>query len=102
MEGFAAALAAERITEEGIEKLSQANDNYKKAVLSGDASEMIKYDTMFHKIIVDACDNNILDQMIVQLQDRDFCAPPLLFGRRPPQSNCLFGNVPLRVPTPRG
>lgn len=69
MEGFAAALAAERITEEGIEKLSQANDNYKKAVLSGDASEMIKYDTMFHKIIVDACDNNILDHMIVQLQD---------------------------------
>lgn len=69
MEGLAAGLAAKRMENKGKIKLTEIGDKYKIAVMAGDASEMIKYDTEFHRIIVEACDNNILVQMIEQLQE---------------------------------
>jgi len=67
--------------------------------------------------------SHLLDLLVSQLSSlmpmhstRDYqphwgnlCTPPLLFGRRPPQSNCPPGNVPrpvsrleVRIPTSQG
>ena len=69
MEGLAASLAAVRMEGRNKSKLTEIAEKYKNAVIAGDASEMIKYDTEFHRIIVQACDNAILEQMIERLQE---------------------------------
>jgi len=69
MEGLAACFAASRISSEELEKLTNAFESYNKAVQTGDTKEMIKNDTKFHRIIVEASHNKILVQMIEQLQE---------------------------------
>lgn len=69
MEGFAAALAAERMTPEAKAKLKEVAVAYEAAVAAGDMAEMIKADTLFHHMIVEATENKILIQMVEQLQE---------------------------------
>lgn len=69
MEGLAAFFAASRMTEDQMAELKKASDNYNEAVADGNTSNMITYDTKFHRIIVESCNNNILVQMIEQLQE---------------------------------
>ena len=69
MDGLAAHFAAERISSAEIEILKNAFENYNMAVQEGNTKNMIKYDTSFHRIIVDASHNKILVQMIEQLQE---------------------------------
>ena len=69
MEGFAAALAAERMTPEAKTKLKEVAVAYEAAVAAGDMAEMIKADTLFHHMIVEATENKILIQMVEQLQE---------------------------------
>ena len=52
-----------------MEELEEASENYNKAVASGNMEDMIKYDTKFHRVIVESCNNKILVQMIEQLQE---------------------------------
>lgn len=69
MEGLAAYFAASRMREEQFEELKRTSDAYNKAVEEGNTANMIAYDTKFHRIIVESCNNNILVHMIEQLQE---------------------------------
>ena len=69
LEGFAAALAAERMTAEHKEKLEAINDEYKESVASGSTADMVRLDSDFHRFIVESCDNPALLRMITQLQE---------------------------------
>lgn len=69
MEGLAAFFAASRMTSDQMEELKIIEEKYNEAVKSGDMQEMIKYDTKFHRMIVESCNNKVLVQMIEQLQE---------------------------------
>lgn len=69
MEGLAAFFAASRMTEEQKKELKQVSDSYNLAVAEGNTENMIAYDTRFHRIIVESCNNKILVHMIEQLQE---------------------------------
>lgn len=69
LEGLAAYFAADRMQEAQLEELKEVSANYNDAVTRGSMDDMIKYDTRFHRIIVDSCHNKILVQMIEQLQE---------------------------------
>ena len=69
MEGLAAYFASSRMTEEQMADLKRTSDSYNRAVAEGDMDSMIAYDTRFHRIIVESCNNNILVHMIEQLQE---------------------------------
>lgn len=70
LEGLAAYFAADRMKADQMEYLKQTSSNYNEAVVRGSMEDMIKYDTRFHRIIVDSCHNKILVQMIEQLQEQ--------------------------------
>lgn len=69
LEGLAAFFAADRMTEEQMRELVDTSESYNDAVTRGSMDDMIKYDTKFHRIIVDSSNNKILVQMIEQLQE---------------------------------
>ncbi len=69
LEGLAAFFAAERMQPAQMEELKSISASYNDAVTRGSMEDMIKYDTRFHRIIVDSCHNKILVQMIEQLQE---------------------------------
>ena len=69
MEGLAAHFAAARINSDELENLRDVFEKYNQAVKDGSTKDMIKYDTRFHRIIVEASHNKILVQMIEQLQE---------------------------------
>ena len=54
---------------EQLAELKQTSENYNKAVANGNMEDMIKYDTRFHRIIVESCNNKVLVTMIEQLQE---------------------------------
>ncbi len=69
MEGLAAFFAASRMQPEEMAELKEIETKYNEAVIKGSMEDMIKYDTRFHRIIVESCNNKILVQMIEQLQE---------------------------------
>lgn len=69
LEGLAAELAASRMSPEQMKELKSISENYNRAVEEGDMDSMIKHDTMFHRLIVDSCNNKILVHMVEQLQE---------------------------------
>lgn len=69
MEGLAAFFAASRMQADQLAELKEVAKLYNEAVKSGNMQEMIKYDTRFHRIIVESCNNKVLVQMIEQLQE---------------------------------
>lgn len=69
MEGLAAYFAASRMTPQQFIELKEVSDKYNESVAQGNMEDMIKYDTRFHRIIVESCNNKILVQMIEQLQE---------------------------------
>ncbi len=69
LEGLAAGMAATRMNEAQLKELEEVSKLYNKAVVNGNMKSMIKYDTRFHRIIVDSCNNSVLVQMIEQLQE---------------------------------
>lgn len=69
LEGLAAYFAASRMKEDQLEELKSVCEKYNEAVSSGNMDDMIKHDTRFHRIIVDSCNNKILEHMIEQLQE---------------------------------
>ena len=69
MEGLAAYMAAYRMTPKQMKELEAISGGYNKAVEEGNMADMIKYDTDFHNLIVESCNNNILTMMINQLQE---------------------------------
>jgi DNA-binding GntR family transcriptional regulator len=69
LDGIAAQFAAVRATEEQLELLKTASEKFNQAVQDGVTQDMIKFDTKFHRIIVDASHNKVLVQMIEKLQE---------------------------------
>ena len=69
LEGLAAFFAASRMSDDNLEKLRTVSNQYNKAVEEGNMNDMIRYDTMFHRLIVDSCSNKILVHMVEQLQE---------------------------------
>jgi DNA-binding GntR family transcriptional regulator len=69
MEGLAAHMAAYRMTPKQMKELEVISAEYNKAVEASNMADMIKYDTAFHNLIVESCDNSILTMMINQLQE---------------------------------
>lgn len=69
MEGLAAYLASSRMTPQQMKKLEEISEEYDKAVKDGNMTDMIKYDSAFHNLIVESCNNSILMMMINKLQE---------------------------------
>ena len=57
LEGLAAAMAAERMTEEQTEELRRINQGYTEAIKNSDTEKIISFDEKFHRHIV-ACSGN--------------------------------------------
>lgn len=69
LEGLAAYLAAERITESEKKILKDISEKFRMAVDEGNMAEMITTDTKLHHLIVEASRNNYLIHMVEQLQE---------------------------------
>jgi DNA-binding GntR family transcriptional regulator len=69
LEGLAAYLAAERMTEAEKKALEEVKIKFREAVNEGNMADMISYDTKFHHMIVEASRNNHLIHMVEQLQE---------------------------------
>jgi len=69
MEGLAACFAASRINRTELDNLRDVFERYNQAVKESNTKDMIKFDTKFHRAIVEASHNKILVQMIEQLQE---------------------------------
>lgn len=69
LEGLAAYFAASRMTPYEMRQLKDIASKYNDAVAAGNMQNMIRYDTQFHRKIVDSCNNKILVNMVEQLQE---------------------------------
>ena len=69
LEGLAAYLAAERMTDAEKKVLEETKEKFKIAVAESDLPEMIANDTKFHHMIVESSKNNHLIHMVEQLQE---------------------------------
>ena len=69
LEGLAAALAAERMTEEQMEELIQITRKYSEAIKNSDTEKIIGYDEQFHKHIVACSGNKTLIQLSETVQE---------------------------------
>lgn len=68
IEPEAAALAATRATDEEIEQLGQAFEAMRAALDDGDPDAYLTPDLRFHAIILEACHNELLEQMATMLR----------------------------------
>ena len=69
LEGLAAALAAERMTDEQMEELIQITRKYSEAISNSDTEKIISYDEQFHKHIVACSGNKTLIQLSETVQE---------------------------------
>ncbi len=69
LEGFAAFLAAGKITREEVEELKEITRSYSEAVKNNDTEKMITFDESFHKKIVASSGNKTLIQLSETIQE---------------------------------
>ena len=69
LEGMAASMAAQKVTEEEKIDFVEANSAYKNAVKKGNIEEIIRYDELFHQLIVSYSGNKTLNQLLSQVQE---------------------------------
>jgi len=69
LEAMAAAIAAQKATDDQKEELRKATVEYRKAVDAGDIPQMIKWDEAIHQIIFSCTDNKTLVQLASQVQE---------------------------------
>lgn len=69
LEGMAAAIVSGRITEDQKAELSKVIESYKVAVESENIEEIIKYDELFHSLIVSYSGNKTLVQIFSTVQE---------------------------------
>lgn len=70
LEGLAAKLAAERITQEEISELIREIEKIEEALNSGDIESAIEYDTKFHGSLIGSSRNSRLVTMVSNLQEQ--------------------------------
>ncbi len=69
LEGLAASLAAERITDEEIERLKGILEEFQKNIELGDNEALIRLDKEFHDLIFAASRNDKLIQIVNNIQE---------------------------------
>ena len=69
LEGFAASLAASRMSDDELNELEQITQGYSDAIKQNNTEEIIHYDEMFHKKIVESTDNKTLIQLTKTVQE---------------------------------
>ena len=69
LEGMAASMAVQKVTEEEKLDFVEANSAYKNAVKKGNIEEIIRYDELFHQLIVSYSGNKTLNQLLSQVQE---------------------------------
>ena len=62
-------MAASMVTEEEKLDFVEANSAYKNAVKKGNIEEIIRYDELFHQLIVSYSGNKTLNQLLSQVQE---------------------------------
>jgi DNA-binding GntR family transcriptional regulator len=67
LEGFAAKMAAEKLTEKDIDKLESINERLKKIAADGDVKSFFRVHNEFHDLFIKAAGNEKLYEMINQL-----------------------------------
>lgn len=72
LDGLAATLASQRIGQIDKQKLTDAADLFEGALKAGDVAGMLKFDTEFHQIIIEATGNRTLAQMFEQIEELAF------------------------------
>ncbi len=70
LEKLAVALCTERITVDGVERLKEANESFRKTVISGELIKIAEADVAFHDIIYSITDNKRLLQIINDLREQ--------------------------------
>lgn len=70
LEELAIELACQRMTEEEIEELSRVEEEFKKAVESGDAMRIAENDELYHDVIYKGTGNDRLVQIINNLREQ--------------------------------
>jgi DNA-binding GntR family transcriptional regulator len=70
LEGFAAQLAAERISSEEVKELQRLHDHFNRYIEKKDKAGLRSMDAKFHQGIYQATRNNKLVEMIVDLHDQ--------------------------------
>lgn len=69
LEGLAAALATERMSQEQLKELNEISQKYSRAIKENDTEKIIQYDEMFHKYIVSCSGNKTLIQISKTVQE---------------------------------
>ncbi len=69
-DGYAAASAAERMSEEEVKALGNTLEKFNKAVTKGDKQAMIDTDNRFHDQLIQATRNRKLIEIVNSLQDQ--------------------------------
>jgi len=67
LEGFAAKMAAEKLTEKDIDRLESINERLKKVAADGDVKRFFRVHNEFHDLFIKAAGNDKLYEMISQL-----------------------------------
>ncbi|MDD4774917.1 MAG: GntR family transcriptional regulator [Syntrophomonas sp.] len=70
LEGLAAGLAAERITEEELESMERLLVGKQEAITSGDIDKLVEVDTSFHELLYKASRNERLANIISNLREQ--------------------------------
>lgn len=69
LDGETAYHAANRITDEVLEELRQAMENYNQAAENKDKIQMVIWDTNFHKVMVDATENKVMVKIAHEMRE---------------------------------
>lgn len=67
LEGFAARMAADKLTEKEIERLESINERLHKVAAEGDVKTFFRVHNEFHEVFIKAAGNDKLSEMINQL-----------------------------------
>ena len=70
LEKLAVTLCAERITVDGLERLKEANEIFRKTIVSGELIDIAEADVAFHDIIYSITENKRLLQIISDLREQ--------------------------------
>ena len=70
LEELAAQLACEKITEEGVVKLEESVEGFKKAIQTKDLTTIVEKDVAFHDIIFQIGENERLIQIVNNLREQ--------------------------------
>ena len=70
LEKLAVSLCTERITADGVERLKEANEKFRKTVASGELIKIAEADVAFHDIIYSMTDNKRLLQIMNDLREQ--------------------------------